>query len=89
ANYDPTSRSDESARGVEAWKIPAFGIFDLNITYDFQLSGFNASLYGNVYNLMNEKYVMDAQDGTNHDAFTSRVYYGYGANWHLGVKIRF
>lgn len=89
ANYNPTDRSDESVRGVEAWKIPAFGTFDLNVAYDFELSDFKASLYGNVYNLTNEKYVMDAQDGTNHDAFSSRVYYGYGITWNLGVKIRF
>ena len=89
ANYNPTDRSDESAKGVEAWKIPAFATFDLNITYDFKMGGFNASLYGNAYNITDEKYVMDAQDGTNHDAFSSRVFYGYGANWNLGVKIRF
>ncbi len=89
ANYDPTDRSDESAKGIEAWKIPAFGTFDLNATYDFKLSGFNASLYANVYNVTDEKFVMDAQDGTSHDAFSSRVFYGYGANWNLGAKIRF
>lgn len=89
ADYDPTDRSDESARGVESWQIPAFGTFDLNIAYNFDINGLKASLYGNVYNLTNEKYVMDALDGTGHDAFTSRVYYGYGANWNLGVKIRF
>ncbi len=89
ADYDPTDRSDESSRGVEPWQIPAFGTLDLNIAYDFEVSGLKASLYGNVYNLTDEKYVMDALDGTGHDAFTSRVYYGYGVNWNLGVKIRF
>ncbi len=89
ADYNPTSRSDEGDRGVEAWKIPAFGTVDLNVAYDFDIAGLQAALYGNVYNLTNEKYVMDAQDGTDHDAYTSRVYYGYGINWNLGVKIKF
>ena len=89
ANYNPTSRNEESDRGVEAWKVPAFGIFDTNVTYDFQIGGFDASIYGNVYNLLNEKYVMDARDGSNHDALTSRVYFGYGINWNLGAKLRF
>ncbi len=89
ADYNPTSRSNEAERGVEAWKIPTFATLDLNMVYDFKISNLNASLYGNVYNLTNEKYVMDALDGNNHDAFTSRVYYGYGINWNLGVKIRF
>ena len=69
ADYDPTDRSDESSRGVEPWQIPAFGTLDLNIAYDFEVSGLKASLYGNVYNLTDEKYVMDALDGTGHDAF--------------------
>ena len=51
ADYDPIDRSDESARGAEAWEVPAFGTVDLNVSYDFKLSDFNASLYGNVYNL--------------------------------------
>lgn len=89
ANFDPTSRSDESVRGVEAWQLPDFGIFDVNVTYDLTIAGMRASLYGNVYNLANEKYVMDAQDGSNHDAYTSRVYYGYGRTWNLGLKLRF
>lgn len=89
ADYDPTDRSDESARGVEAWEIPAFGIFDLNVSYDFEIAGTKASLYGNVYNLFDEKYVMDAQDGSTHDAFSARVFYGYGVNWNLGAKFRF
>ena len=89
ANYDPISRSEEEDRGVEAWQIPAFGIFDLNVAYDFKLAGLNTSLYGNVYNLFNEQYVMDAQDGSGHDAGTSIMYYGFGVNWNLGFKIRF
>jgi len=59
------------------------------LPYDFDIAGMKTSLYGNVYNITDEKYVMDAQDGSNHDAQTSRVYYGYGINWNLGVKIRF
>ncbi len=89
ADYDPTDRGDEAERGIDSWQIPAFGTFDLNVAYDFDLGGFGASLYGNVYNLTNEEYVMDAQDGANHDAFTSRVYYGYGINWNVGLKLRF
>jgi iron complex outermembrane recepter protein len=89
ADYDPIDRSDESSRGVESWKLPAFGVFDANISYDFDIGDFGASLYGNVYNITNEKFVMDAQDGADHSAQTARVYYGYGINWNIGLKIRF
>ena len=91
ADYDPIDRSDtgEDGKNIEAWKLPSFGIVDVNVIYDFDLAGMSSSIYGNVYNLFDEEYVMDAQDGSNHDAFTSRVYYGYGINWNLGLRIRF
>jgi len=89
ADYDPIDRSDESSRGVESWKLPAFGTFDANIVYDFEIGNLNASLYGNVYNLFDEEFVMDAQDGSTHTAKSARVYYGYGINWNLGFRIRF
>ena len=71
------------------FQIPAFGVFDANITYDFNIGDFASSLYANVYNITDEEFVMNAQDGSNHDAHTSQVYYGYGINWNLGLKIRF
>jgi outer membrane receptor protein involved in Fe transport len=89
ADYDPIDRSDESARGAESWQIPAFGIVDLNVAYDFDIAGLSSSLYGNVYNLFDEKHVMDATDGSTHDAYSARVYYGWGINWNLGLRIRF
>ncbi len=89
AAFDPITRGNETDRGVESWQVPAFGTLDLNMTYDFKVSDFKASVYGNIYNLTNEKYVMDATDGSNHDAFSARVYYGFGINWNLGVKVRF
>ncbi len=89
ARYDPIDRSDEADRGVEAWKIPAFGLLDMNLSYDFTIGDLKTSLYGNVYNITDEKYVMNAQDGADNNAGTARVYYGYGVNWNLGFKIRF
>jgi len=89
AQFDPIDRDSSEDEGVEAWKVPAYGLVDLNMTYDFDISAFNSSLYVNVYNLGNTEYIADAQDGADHDALTSSVYYGYGINWNLGLKIRF
>ncbi|MBL6449707.1 TonB-dependent receptor [Fulvivirga sp. 29W222] len=85
ASFDPTSRTSENV--ADAWQVPAYGLFDLNLTYKLQLGNFNASIYGNVYNLADTEYVADANDGG--DAANSRVYYGYGRNWNLGLKINF
>ncbi|PIB34614.1 TonB-dependent receptor [Reichenbachiella sp. 5M10] len=91
AQFDPTSRESKDSDGnnIDSWEIPAFGLVDLNLTYDFEIAGFNSSLYGNVYNVANTKYVSDANDGSNHDAASSSVYYGAGTTWNLGLKMRF
>lgn len=85
ASFDPTARTTEDV--ADAWEVPAYGIFDFNLTYKFSLAGLDASLYGNVYNLADTKYVADANDGG--DAANSRVYYGYGRNWNLGLRLKF
>jgi len=85
ASFDPTARTTEDV--TDAWEVPAYGVFDLNVTYKFELGGFNASLYGNVYNLTDTQYVADANDGG--DAANSRVFYGFGRNWNLGLKVNF
>lgn len=89
AQFDPVDRDSSEDEGVEAWRVPSYGLVDLNMTYNFDISDFNSSLYVNVYNVGNTEYVADAQDGANNDALTSTVYYGYGINWNLGLRIRF
>lgn len=89
AQFDPSDRGDESEAGLDAWKLPAWGLFDVNLTYKFQLAGLDTSLYGNVYNVTDTQYISDANDGDNHDALTSVGYYGMGRNWNLTMRINF
>ncbi|MEP0986517.1 TonB-dependent receptor [Ekhidna sp.] len=88
ASYDPTSRTSPEDN-VEAWKVPSYTLMDVNLTYKFMIGDFNASLYGNVYNFFDEKYVADANDGSNNDAQSAFVYYGFGRTWNLGLKVNF
>lgn len=88
ANFDPSNRT-KPTDFVDAWRIPDFGVMSLNVNYKFKIGRFNASLYGNVYNLLNTAYVADANDGINHDAATALVWYGFGRTWYAGLRIRF
>jgi len=94
ANYDPTDRQDESIAGIQAWKVPAYGLLDVSLKYDFNIGGLTATLYGNVNNLFNEEYISDAQDGDGNndgigDALGARVYYGIGRTWTTGLRVKF
>ncbi|UII27858.1 TonB-dependent receptor [Fulvivirga maritima] len=87
AYFEPNSRSGEDFRGIQPWKIPDFGLFDLNAVFDFEIGDISASLYGNVTNLFNTEYVSDATDAETID--NVNVYYGIGRQWTAGVKIKF
>ncbi|UII22772.1 TonB-dependent receptor [Fulvivirga ligni] len=85
ASFSPVARTSENV--TDAWEVPAYGLFDAIVTYKFELGSMDASLFGNVYNIANTKYIADANDNGN--AFNSTVYYGFGRTWNLGLKINF
>lgn len=86
ASYDPTSRTDAETADVQALKLPDYGTFDMNLRYDFKFGDFNASLIGNINNLLDEEYVAEAQDASIE---TAQVYYGLGRTWSVGLKVNF
>jgi len=83
ADYDP---SDRSAPGPDAWKVPAYGIFDTAVRHKFKLGTFDAMLTGRINNILNTEHITDAQDGTNQ---TALVYYGFGRTFSVGMKLNF
>jgi len=87
ASFDPTNKS-EPADNVDSWQVPSATTVDVNLTYNFDISDFESSLYANVYNIGNTQYVQDANDvgGT---ASSALVYYAAGTTWNIGLKVRF
>ncbi|MEQ9403662.1 MAG: carboxypeptidase-like regulatory domain-containing protein [Cyclobacteriaceae bacterium] len=88
ASFDPIGRSDVGDR-ADAWKVPAAGVLDVNMTYNFKISDLESSIFANVYNVGDVEYVADANDGGGHDAASASVYYAFGVNWNVGLKVRF
>lgn len=84
ANYDPTKRTSSTLGDV--WQLPSYGLLDMNLRYNFTISGMNSSLIANVHNLLNTKYFSEGTDGTMSDP---QVWYGLGTTWSVGLKIRF
>jgi outer membrane receptor protein involved in Fe transport len=88
ADYDLNSRTQIQDK-VDAWQLPDYYTIDLSMNYKFKLAGMNATLFANLYNLLDAEYIGDAKDGSKHDEFTSLVYYGFGRTWSAGLKINF
>ncbi|MDL2247477.1 carboxypeptidase-like regulatory domain-containing protein [Bacteroides sp. OttesenSCG-928-J23] len=74
----------------QAWRIPSASVVDVNASYGFKIGPLDAKLYGNINNLLNQEYIVDATDGANHDWKTAyRVYYAFGRTYNLRLKINF
>jgi iron complex outermembrane recepter protein len=94
AEYDPTNRTKKELAGVQAWKVPDYGLLDLKAVMDFKLGSLAGMLYINVNNVFDTEYITDAQDGDGNedgigDALGSSVFYGVGRTWTTSIKINF
>lgn len=81
ANFSPTSATSPTEK-LQSWKIPAYGLFDLNIAYKFEIAGLKSTVYGNINNIADTKYVADANSMTS-------LYSGFGTAWTVSAKVRF
>lgn len=96
-NYSDFTISDSQFTGgtinvADPWEIPWGQQFDLNASYRFKIGNLNATLYGNVYNLFNYNYIMDAYTsnstrGTWENAY--RIFYSFGRTYAMRLKINF
>lgn len=74
----------------DPWKIPAAGQLDANASYRFNIGNCKATIYGNVENLLNYNYIVDAYDGgTGTWDSAYRVFYQFGRTYSIRLKVNF
>lgn len=88
------SSSDISLNGEKnygsPWRMPSAGVFDFNASYRFKIGNLDATIFGNIENLFDQEYIVDATDGGNHDWKTAYgVFYGFGRTGSVRLKINF
>ena len=104
SDWSPTSRefsNGDTPDRIQSWKVPGYGIVDLNASYDlpFEFGGTSATVVLNVRNLFDEVYVQDALDNSrfnarpfrvnDHSANAAEVYLGMPTSFNLGLKVNF
>lgn len=75
--------------GKDTWKVPGAGTFDVNARYRFKISNLDASIRGNVHNLLDKEYIADADSGTSGTWEDAVVFYGFGRTGSVSLKINF
>ena len=91
AKFDPANRTDPGDRR-QSWQLPDYNLVDLHASY--RLPG---DLFGDgrvrlrlhVFNLLDELYVSDADDGDGHDAASARVFLGLPRRWNLSLSYEY
>ena len=73
----------------QPWMIPDAVTVDFSANYRFKIGTYDAILTGNIFNLLDQEYIADAADGTDHTWKTAQVMYGFGRTWSMNLKIRF
>ncbi len=75
---------------VSPWEIPSAGVFDISGGYSFKIGGLDTSVSANVFNLFNKEYIVDANDGRDHNKQTAYgVFYGFGRTGSVKLRISF
>lgn len=82
---------------LSPWKVPSASQFDVNASYKFKLGGLNATVSGNIYNLLDYQYISKAFNpnatvsSTYKEATADNVYvfYSFGRTYSVKLKINF
>ena len=88
AKFDPANRTDASDR-KQSWQLPNYNLINLHAGYTLPGNTFGngkVKLQLHVFNLLDERYVSDADDGNNHDAASARVFLGLSRRWNISLS---
>lgn len=88
ANFDPVTLVD-SNKDRESWRMPNYGILDIYAGYDIKVWKMKLGFTLGVMNVLNTKYISDAQNGAGFDAQTALVYMGMGRRINASLRIGF
>ncbi|MDE5835689.1 MAG: hypothetical protein K2H50_01630, partial [Paramuribaculum sp.] len=85
------SNGKEIAAG-DPWRIPWGNTLDLFASYNFNIGGVNATIYGNVNNLANYNYITQAYTpvstvGTWENAY--QTFYSFGRTFSIRMRVNF
>lgn len=92
ADFDIDDRiinEGKDADRVQSWKLPAYDVLDLTLSYDFKIAGLNSKVIANVYNVFDKDYMAEGFDGRNHDKDSFKGFKGWGRNFNFSLKVNF
>ncbi|NCS89308.1 MAG: TonB-dependent receptor [Ignavibacteria bacterium CG2_30_36_16] len=71
ADFDPFGRSQAYFKDEQSWEIPSYTLYNFHFSYDVPVSiaGLDVTLFGHVFNLLDEVFVQDAVDNSRYNGY--------------------
>lgn len=88
ANFDPALRNNPDDR-EQPYRLPSYHNVDLHLFYDFTIADLKATAGVNVFNVMNDEYIMRGEDGVSHDLNTFTGFWSPPRTFNFSLKIAF
>lgn len=92
SNFDLLSLEKGNANR-DSWRIPDYGVLDMNAGYEMKYEGVKLNLTVSVNNALNTIYISDAQNNAfttqNFDANSASVFFGQGRRYVVGIRATF
>lgn len=88
ANFDPTQRSDPNDLS-QPFKFPSYGVVNMYMGFPFNLRDHYCNLQINIYNLLNDRYIVVGEDGVDHNLDTFKGFWSFGRNLTFSLTLNF
>ncbi len=91
-NYASFTAVDLTAgnKDKDSWRLPEYTLLDLSAGYDVPIGGkIRVNLYLTINNLLNTRYLNEAQGNGGFNATYALVYFGVGRTFVFGTKLSF
>ena len=88
SNYSHTNRSNPNDRN-QAFQIPSYELLNLYIWIPFKVKSGHARFQVNTYNLLNKKYIVNGEDGSNHDLDSFKGFWSQGRYFNFSLMYGF
>ncbi len=90
ADFEPTDRTNPDDR-TYSLKLPDYNLVNLSTSWKRSIKNAgrnsNYTLFLNIYNLLDKKYIERGKDGADHTMTSFRGYWGFGINGNIGIRV--
>ncbi len=91
AQFKPETRKNPNETG-QAFKLPNYGNVDMRLGWRFKFAGLDSYFNWNVYNVMNNVVLVEAEDkynGNRGEYVFKKGFWSWGRNMNFSLKVRF